>query len=60
MNIDTKCMYHWKCLVNLYSTDAGYRVAQDKDCEAQLHGIALTKLVAHMEDLQKEVSPVFK
>ena len=30
------------------------RVAQNNDCEAQLHGIALTKLVAHMKDLQKE------
>jgi len=41
--------------VNLYNTDTGYRVAQDYDCEAQLHGIALTKLVAHMEDFRKEV-----
>ena len=24
--------------------------AQDEDCEAQLHGIALEKLVAQMED----------
>jgi len=31
------------------------RVAQDKDCEAQLHGIALAKLVASMEDL---IAPV--
>jgi len=26
---------HWKCLVNLYNNDAGYRVAQNKECEAQ-------------------------
>ena len=38
--------------MNLYNNDAGYRVAQDKHCEAHLHGIALTKLVAHMEDLK--------
>ena len=43
-----------KCLMNLYNTDAGYRVVQDNDCEAQLNGIALTKFVAHMEDLRKE------
>ena len=36
------------------------RVAQDKDCEAQLHGVALTKLVAHMEDFRKNIFPVFK
>jgi len=40
--------------VNLYNTDAGYKVAQEKDCEAQLHGIALAKLVAHMEDFRNE------
>jgi len=33
----------------------------DKDGEADLHGIAFAELVAHMEDLRKEVSaPVFK
>ena len=40
--------------MNLYNTDDGYKVAQDNDCEAQLHGIALKELVAHMEDLRKE------
>ena len=43
-----------KCLMNLYNNDAGYRVAQNKDCEAQLHEIALAKLVACMEDLRKK------
>jgi len=37
--------------MNLCNNDAGYRVAQGKDCETDLHGIPLTKLVAHMEDL---------
>ena len=27
------------------------RVAQDKDCEAQLHGIAVAKSIANMEGL---------
>ena len=40
--------------MSLYNNDTGYRVAQDKDCKAQLLGIALAKLVAHMEDLWKE------
>jgi len=32
----------------------GYRVAQNKDCEAQLHEIALAELFACMEDLRKK------
>ena len=43
-----------KCLKNLYNNDAGYRVAQNKDCEAQLHEIVLAELVTCMEDLLKK------
>ena len=36
--------------------------ATDKDCDAHLHGIAFTELVAFMEDLWKVdgVVPIFK
>jgi len=40
--------------MNLYNNDAGYRVAQNKDCETQLHEIALAELVACMKDLRKK------
>jgi len=52
--LETKYVYHWKYLMNPYNNDAEYRVAQNKDCEAQLHEIALANLVACMEDLRKK------
>ena len=60
--IALEAKYHQKCLVNLYNKARALdRAAQDKDCEAQLHGNALAELVAHMEDLWKEdIATVFK
>jgi len=40
--------------MNLYNTDIGDRVAQNKDYEAQLDEIALAELVACVEDLWKK------
>jgi len=60
--IAQEAKYHRKYLVNLYNRAKGLdRATQDKDSEADLHGIAFAELVAHMEDLWKEdIAPVFK
>ncbi len=59
--IALEAKYHSRCLVALYNRARDTRVAHvSKDC-ADLHGIALAELVAHMEDFEMKgsVAPVF-
>ena len=60
--IAVEAKYHQKCLVNLSNRARALEsTVSTKSCDAHLHGIALTELVAFMKDLQKEdIASVFK
>ena len=50
--IPLEAKYYRKCLVNLYNrARALENTVSNKSCDAHLHGIAFTELVAFMEDL---------